>query len=266
MALVTTAQRLIFDQYVAERRARAIEGFQLEVLPFVSRYASLDGRGEAFLNFTTLPAGDERRIIRDQVAWFKQRGGTLEWKTYDFDVPSNLKELLELEGFESDPPEAFLVYPVERALPLKATPSPGITVRQATWGDPTIDDVLKVQVAVWGRDFPWLGPQLRGTLRAHPDHLSVYCAYRDGIPVGTGWTDFAPDSRFADIHGGSVLEEARGQGIYSQLLRRRVEEARVRGYAYLAVDAAPMSQPILERAGFDFVCNTFPMKLSIRKS
>ncbi len=263
--MATPRQRAIFEQYVAERRARAIEGFKLEVLPFASRYVSLDGSAESFLNFTTLPEGDERRIIRDQVAWFAQRGGTLEWKTYDLDVPSNLKELLELEGFVPDPPEAFLVYPVERALPSKATDSPDVTIRQATWDDPTLDDVIKVQEAVWGRTFPWLAPQLRGTLRTRPDQLSVYCAYRDGIPVGTGWTDFAPDSRFADIHGGSVLEEARGQGIYSRLLRRRVEEARVRGYAYLAVDAAPMSRPILERAGFDFVCNTFPMKLSIRR-
>jgi GNAT superfamily N-acetyltransferase len=262
---MTVRQRAIFDQYVAERRTQPIEGYELELLPFASRYVPLKKGTEGFLNFTTLPAGDERRLIREQVAWFELRDLPFEWKVYDFDSPSNLRQLLELEGFVSDPPEAFLVYSVDRALPSKAVDSPRIEIRQAAADDSTIDDFVKIQASVWQRDFSWLERDLRDTMRAHPDQLSVYCAYRDGVPVGAGKIHFAPNSRFADIRGGSVVEEARGQGIYSLLLQRRLEEAKARGYAYLAVDAAPMSRPILERAGFDPVCGTCPMKRSFRR-
>ena len=64
----------------------------------------------------------------------------------------------------------------------------------------------------------------------------------------------------ADLHGGSVLVKACGRGIYTLLYRRRVEDARARGGRFLAVDAAPMSRPILQRKGFMFVCATYPMR------
>jgi len=46
---------------------------------------------------------------------------------------------------------------------------------------------------------------------------------------------------------------------YSMLLHERCLEAQERGYEYLAVDAAPMSRPILERKGFEFICWTYPL-------
>ena len=58
----------------------------------------------------------------------------------------------------------------------------------------------------------------------------------------------------------TLREEFRGRGIYSRLFEARVAEARSRGVPYIAVDAAPMSRPILERFGFRFVCNTYPMR------
>ena len=42
--------------------------------------------------------------------------------------------------------------------------------------------------------------------------------------------------------------------------RPSLEEARVRGCRFLAVDAAPMSRPILQHKGFMFVGATYPMK------
>jgi GNAT superfamily N-acetyltransferase len=78
--------------------------------------------------------------------------------------------------------------------------------------------------------------------------------------VGTGWIEFHAGSRFAQLCGGSLLEAYRGRGIYSRLFEMRLAEARRRGVPYIAVDAAPMSRPILERRGFRYVCNTYPMR------
>ena len=44
------------------------------------------------------------------------------------------------------------------------------------------------------------------------------------------------------------------------MFERRLEAARARGVPYLAVDAAPMSRPILERKGFRYICGTYPMR------
>jgi GNAT superfamily N-acetyltransferase len=71
---------------------------------------------------------------------------------------------------------------------------------------------------------------------------------------------FEWQSTFADLHGGAVLSTLRGKGIYSLLFYDRCQEAQRRGYQYLAVDAAPMSRPILEQKGFQLVCFTYPMR------
>jgi len=74
-------------------------------------------------------------------------------------------------------------------------------------------------------------------------------------------SDYIPGSAFADLHGGAVLEAARGRGVYSRLLQVRVAHARERRCEYLSVDAAPMSRPILEAKGFTRICGTYPMRL-----
>jgi GNAT superfamily N-acetyltransferase len=256
-------QQRVFAEYAGERRDRPVEGFKLEPLDYASRYLPLLPAADGFLNFTDLPPGEELRSIRDQMKFFQQLGTPFEWKVYDFDRPSNLRQLLETEGFVAENPEAFMVFSLDQgARSLPADPDE-IVIRQATCTDSTIEHAVKIQETVWQRSFPWLDKHLRDTLRSRPDELSIYCAYSGGRPVGSGWIRFAPDSRFADIHGGAVLEELRGRGIYGALFRRRLEEARRRQYEYLAVDAAPMSRPILEKRGFRFVCNTYPMKLAI---
>jgi GNAT superfamily N-acetyltransferase len=93
--------------------------------------------------------------------------------------------------------------------------------------------------------------------------LSIYCAYVGGEPVGTGWTEFPPDSRFPELHGGAVLESRRGRGIYSDLFAVRVDEAKKRLYDFICVDAAPMSRPILQKIGFRGVCATVPMRKKV---
>jgi GNAT superfamily N-acetyltransferase len=137
----------------------------------------------------------------------------------------------------------------------------GVRVLRASLDNNVIDDIVAVQEQVWNCRFPWLAAQLGAAVAESAVDTAIYCAYLDARPVGTGWIDFIPGSRFADLHGGSVVDEARGRGIYSLLYERRVAEARRRECRYLAVDAAPMSRPILEHKGFEHVCNTYPMRL-----
>jgi GNAT superfamily N-acetyltransferase len=56
------------------------------------------------------------------------------------------------------------------------------------------------------------------------------------------------------LAGGNLAEHMRGRGIYRALVRARWNEAERRGTPALVVQAGKMSRPILERLGFETVC------------
>jgi len=64
---------------------------------------------------------------------------------------------------------------------------------------------------------------------------------------------FHPRSSFASLWGGSTVPERRRRGLYTALLAVRAQEARRRGYRFLTIDASPMSRPICEKHGFQFL-------------
>jgi GNAT superfamily N-acetyltransferase len=254
-------RRSLFDEYAQERRAFPIPGYEVELLPYLTRYLPVAPGGEGLVAFARIVDRDAARHIREQVDFFKARNQAIEWKVYDFDVPGDLRALLEAEGFTAHHDEAFMIRAIDDEVRSEGARTNGIRVLRAALDNNVIDDVVAVQEQVWDCRFPWLAPQLGAAMAQRPENTAIYCAYLDERPVGTGWIDFTQGSRFADLHGGAVVEGARGRGIYSLLYERRTEEARRRECRYLAVDAAPMSRPILEHKGFVQVCNTYPMRL-----
>jgi GNAT superfamily N-acetyltransferase len=254
--------RALFDEYIEERRAAPIPGFTVEVLPDFTRYLPASGEGEGMVMYARLEEGEAARHIEEQSRLFASRGLVLEWKVYDLDRPANLKALLEAAGFAAHHREVFMLRDIDGE-PAGRHAVPGdVEIRAASAGNPVIDDIVKVQEETWDCAFPGLAAQLRNALATNSPESAIYCAYLDGTPVGTGWIDFTAGSRFADIHGGAVLPHARGRGIYTLLYQRRVDDARARGVRFLAVDAAPMSRPILLGKGFMHVCDTYPMRSS----
>ncbi len=254
------APQELFDQYCGERRAAPIAAHEVEVFAHLTRYLPLDAAGEGLVMFARMEAGDAPRLIREQAEFFRSRGQGVEWKVYDRDRPANLRALLEAEGFAAHHDEVFMVRAIDDRRPGES-PQPGgeVVVRTAVTRD-DIADVVAVQEAVWNCRLPWLLGQLTEAAARSPPESAIFCAYLGARPVGTGWIDFLPESGFADLHGGAVLADARGRGIYSLLYERRLDVARRRGCRYLAVDAAPMSRPILEGKGFVRVCDTYPMR------
>ncbi|MDC8772866.1 GNAT family N-acetyltransferase [Roseateles albus] len=271
-----TNEQKLFAAYRADRQGHDIEGFRLEALPHLSRYLphSDCADAEALLCFSRLSAGQEARQIREQIDYFEARGQDFEWKLYGLEEPGALKQLLEAQGFVADEPELFMLYPLLEPL-LESTPAKasataglsaalpaGVSLRRLV--DPQdLDDVLQVQAQIWGRDFEWLRAKLAASL-GKPEEMSMFCAYADGQPIGTGWTDYPPGSRFPELHGGAVLPAWRGRGVYSALFELRFIEARARGFEWMAVDASLMSRPILEAIGFKPICPTWPMRYRAR--
>jgi GNAT superfamily N-acetyltransferase len=249
--------REIFGAYARERRAQPIAGFRIEALPYLSRATATDNTTDGFVQFANLPAGREEELILEQIRHFDGLGQNFEWKVYDFDTPPNLRSLLAKHGFACEEEEAFLVLPTTAL----HTPSPrpaGVRITKVT-SERGLDDIMAVQHALHGGNSGGFHERYSRVLRLAPQEASLFCAYLDDQPAGTGWIDF-PDGTFADLHGGSVLPAARGRGIFAALLQERTLEARARGYPYLMADTTRMSRPILLKKGFQHVCFTYPLK------
>ncbi|MEJ6007514.1 GNAT family N-acetyltransferase [Paucibacter sp. AS339] len=258
----------LFEAYRQDRIDHEIAGFQLERLPHLRRHLPLAGSagGEALICFSQLDAGQEEQQIEAQLAHFRTLSQDFEWKVYALERPAHLRQLLEEKGFVADEPECFMLYPLNDELTRQSKPESAsgsglpadLEVRRIV--DPSqLDDVLAVQAAIWGRDFEWLRDKLARSLQ-QADTMSMFCAYVQGQAIGTGWTDYPPGSRFPELHGGGVLPAWRQRGVYSALFECRFKEARERGFEWMAVDASPMSRPILQAMGFMPVCMTWPMR------
>jgi predicted acetyltransferase len=52
------------------------------------------------------------------------------------------------------------------------------------------------------------------------------------------------------LAGAATHPDARGQGVYNTMLKRRLEDAFEQGYRVAMIDAAPMSRRILLKRGF----------------
>ncbi len=75
-----------------------------------------------------------------------------------------------------------------------------------------------------------------------------FIASIDGRVVGTAFA--ALGAAGVNLFGGSVLEGARGLGVYQALITVRWEAAVARGTPALTVQAGRMSKPIVEKLGF----------------
>jgi GNAT superfamily N-acetyltransferase len=251
--------RDIFRTYADDQRSRKIDGFLLEVLPNLSRHTAQTKGAEGLVAFAGLPPGQEDLLIDEQIEHFTRIGQDFEWKVHEFDSPADLRGRLERRGFRAHPVEAFCVLPVDGE-PAPVRLNPAFTIRRVS-GEEGIRDLFGVLVATCRENLGWYLEALLRTIATRPEAVSFYCAYSGGMPIGCGRIDFLCDSPFAELHAGAVIPEFRGKGVYSALFQTRLIAARERGYRYLAVDAAPMSRPILAAKGFVHVCETWPMKM-----
>jgi hypothetical protein len=186
--------------------------------------------------------------IQSQIRHFRATDRSFEWKVFDHDTPANLKERLLAHGFTPEEPEALAVLDLESAPDVLWQPVPE-AVRRVTQPD-EIDWIVEILESVWDEPRGRLGEALKSDLIHSPHTISLFLAYVDDQPASAAWIYFHPGKQFADLFGGSTLEQYRGRGLYTALGAARAQEARGRGVRFLTVDASPMSRPILEKLEF----------------
>lgn len=246
--------RETLDAYVRDRRKLEIPNYTREDLGTVVRYTPIDPNVDGIVCFASIPEGRLEDEIARHVFHFDRRGSGFEWKVYDFDQPRGLKAALRAHGFEEGDLEVLMAYDLVRTPPKGKSGSGGVDIRRLQ-DAAEFQMVVDLQETVWKRPLPWLLAHLESVAPI----CSFFCAFCDGAMIGTSWIEYPHGSQFAEIHGGAVLPEFRSRGIYSQLFDCRVKDAVGRGVRFIAVDAAPMSLPILERKGFERLSGTSPL-------
>jgi GNAT superfamily N-acetyltransferase len=231
-----------------------------EVEGSVIRHISLAG-DDGFVIYSCLDEDSVDAAISAQIARFQAIPQDFEWKVYDYDSPKDLIDRLRQRGFEIGDPEALLVLDLTARPEALDRPVPPSVVRITDPGE--VETVVALENTVCGTDHHDLGELLKRDLQEHPDLLSIYVSYQGQQPASAAWIFFHPGSSFASLWGGATLHQFRNQGHYSLLLAARAQEARVRGFSLLTVDASPMSRPILENHGFQYLATSTPCKWKI---
>jgi len=239
------------------------QGMRREATPDVVRHVALKHGYGGVVLYSRLSEANVDRVIAEQIAHFDQLGQDFEWKTYDHDTPGDLKARLIAHGFEAAEPEALLVLDLEAAPAILWQPVIH-DVRRITDPD-RLEEYRRIQESVWDEPHDWQITALSDDLINDPDHVSVYVAYAAGVPVSTARIDFHDHNPFAGLWGGSTLPEYRGRGFYTALLATRLQEARQRGVRFLVIDASPMSRPIVEKNGFQFLTFTQPFTWQVKQ-
>jgi GNAT superfamily N-acetyltransferase len=237
----------VLELYDQDRKHVEIPDMQREGAPHVVRHVSAEGEG--LVIYSDLNAGSADRVISEQVSHFQ--GRDLTWIVYGHDRPADLKERLLARGFEAEEPEELLVLDLEQVPPALLEPIRHDVRRISQPSE--LDDVITIHEQVWQESFEGWRARLARRLVDEPESLSLYVAYVDGVAASTAQVSYYVGGMFASLVRAATLPAYRGRGLFTALVTTLVQQARRRGVRFLDTDAGPMSRPILEELGFEWL-------------
>jgi len=239
----------ILKLYDQDRKVIRLFGMKREEGSHLVRHISPNGDG--MIIYSNLNSSIAEEVIRDQITHFENIGCNFSWVVYQHDTPRNLKDLLLLHGFRVEDPEAIMVLSIEDLAPALLEPIHYDVQRIEDINK--IDDVITIRQQVWQGDYSSAGQTLAKRLIDAPQSLGLYVAYVDGKPVSTAQISYYQQGQFAGLVQAATLPDYRGRGLYTALVAIRTQEAKRRGIRFLDTDASPMSSPILEKLGFQWL-------------
>jgi GNAT superfamily N-acetyltransferase len=173
-------------------------------------------------------------------------------------TPPDLAARLEDLGFV--PADRPPYEPVATAMVLTEQPDVGGTEAVDVRPVETFEDYLlsdEIAGFAFGEDerdraaFREAAPQRFAAYSARDDYVRLL-AFVDGSAVAVGMANASEHGLL--LGGAGTLPDARGRGAYRALVRARWDEAVRRGTPALVILAGAMSRPIVERAGFQPIC------------
>ncbi|MBP7686334.1 MAG: hypothetical protein KA765_00395 [Thermoflexales bacterium] len=205
----------------------------------------------------TAEEADER--IAATIEFHRQRNCGFQWMVDPFDTPADLCARLERHGLVYAGDAATMAHTHLDQLDIPINPDITIEVMDGH-NDESIDAMMGIMIACF--NFPpdqaaqqrpiWV-ERMRDPAQA--ERNINYLARLNGQPAG--FARLSLNAGVAYLAAGSTLPQFRGQRVYSTLLRRRLEDARDRGYHVAAIQAEPLSRPIVARYGFKEYARTY---------
>ena len=232
------------------RRNASVAGCVREQTAQSSRYSTASG-SLRYVMWHQFSAADTDQLITEEVSAATGNVQALMWKVYGHDAPINLGENLLAHGFADHDPYTLMVAPVARVIAELGGPPSHISVRQLCEAK-ELDAYQEIWDSVWPT-----APNARYV----NDYRKVAADRDPGVvffagfsvaeePISSGYLFHEPGSPFARLCGGATKAAWRNQHAYSAMQIARAKCALERGADYLAVEASPAIQPILERLGF----------------
>ena len=206
----------------------------------------------SYISYYDFPLSEAKKQITEQLTYFAEKKVNFEWKVYSTDSPQLLDEQLQQHGFIAQEPESFMVLD----LSTHKKESAEYSLCTEVTDEKGIQDAIKVQEQVWDNELTHLFHSLLKQKKMAPESVTIYVIYDDQKPIASAWITYNENSPFAGIWGGSTIEDYRGQGFYSMLLKKRIQDAKQRGIQYLTIDASNMSKPIVTKQGFKTIATT----------
>jgi GNAT superfamily N-acetyltransferase len=190
--------------------------------------------------------------IEEIIAYHRERNIGFQWWINPFDTPSDLRERLEQHGLVLAGDAATMAHTQLDRLEIPVNPQVEIEVMDG-YSDESIDAMVRIMMTCFNMPADEVNERRTSwveRMRSPKDRLvnTNYLARVNGQPAGFGRLSLRGGLGY--LSGGAVLPEFRGQHVYSTLLRRRLEDARDKGYHVVAIQAEPLSRPIVTKCGF----------------
>ena len=233
------------------RRNASVAGCAREITARSSRYTTASG-SLRYIMWHEFSATEAESCVDTEIARATGHAKSLMWKLYDHDEPRKLREHLLARGFIDHDPCALMAAPVEHVASALGAESKDITTRQLVTAA-ELDAYQEIWDSVWP-DAPnarYVNDYRQLAADRDPG-VAFFAGFSpSGEPITSGYLFHAPQAPFALLCGGATKAAWRNRYAYSAMLAARAKCAQQRGAVYLAVEASPQSQPILERLGFE---------------
>jgi GNAT superfamily N-acetyltransferase len=182
---------------------------------------------------------------------FASENKTFGWVTGPGSTPRDLERRLGAAGLQPIAHLAGMSAPVD--LPIPANPL--VRVREVTPQEAARETEMMGRAYGMPTD---IVDMFNKMLVATPRIKSRgYFAYLEGdAPIAWSYLVYLPDSKIVLLGGAATLPEARGRGVYSALVKRRLADARADGREVAVIQAdRDTSAPICAKLGFRELCS-----------
>lgn len=187
------------------------------------------------------------------IARVKERfaGKAFGWVTGPGTTPRDLPDRLARAGFTNEEHLAGMAL-TDLAHPIVA---PSVRIEEVAPRDAAREREMMARAYGMPPEVSDLFTTLLGN--AGPIRARGYFAYLDGErPVAWSYLVYIPGSRIVLLGGAATVPEARGHGLYTALVKRRLDDARADGSEAAVIQAdRATSAPICAKLGFRELCS-----------